>query len=152
MCRSWLRHCRTNGAQDVEGYKGLIARPYESVNRAMPGSYYSDAERTIYLTYYLLMEDISKYDELFQQQREFISYEFFAEHVGHLEYDDLVYGTHKLSELVAKVPQTKEGLTRFLYEIILRLRRTTPCCPRSSTSSSLVIHLLSQHCGSWPSS
>ena len=115
-----LRHCRTNVAQDVEGYKGLIARPYESVNRAMPGSYYSDAERTIYLTYYLLMEDISKYDELFQQQRKFISYEFFAEHVGHLEYDDLVYGTHKLSELVAKVPQTKEGLTRFLYEIILR--------------------------------
>ena len=33
-----LRHCRTNVAQDVEGYKGLIARPYESVNRAMPGS------------------------------------------------------------------------------------------------------------------
>jgi len=34
-----LRHCATtNIAQDVEGYKSLIARPYESVNRAMPGS------------------------------------------------------------------------------------------------------------------
>ena len=59
-----LRHCRTNITQDIEGYKSLIARPYESVNRAMPGSYYSDVERTIYLTYYLLMEDIPKYDEL----------------------------------------------------------------------------------------
>ena len=64
-----LRHCSTNIAQDVEGYKSLIARPYESVNRAMPGSYYSDVERTIYLTYYILMEDTSKYDELFQQAR-----------------------------------------------------------------------------------
>ena len=35
----------------------------------MPGSYYSDVERTIYLTYYILMEDTSKYDELFQQAR-----------------------------------------------------------------------------------
>ena len=25
-------------SQDIEGYKSLIARPYESVNRAMPGS------------------------------------------------------------------------------------------------------------------
>ena len=33
----------------------------------MPGSYYSDVERTIYLTYYILMEDIAKYNELFQQ-------------------------------------------------------------------------------------
>ena len=40
--------------QDVAGYKSLIARPYESVNRAMPGSYYSDVERTLYLTYYIL--------------------------------------------------------------------------------------------------
>eukprot|EP00959_Pyramimonas_sp_CCMP1952_P361186 7564302-Pyramimonas_sp.AAC.1 len=56
-----LRHCATNIAHDVEGYKSLIARPYESVNRAMPGSYYSDVERTIYLTYYILMEDIAKY-------------------------------------------------------------------------------------------
>jgi hypothetical protein len=31
------------------------------VNRAMPGSYYSDVERTIYLTYYILMEDLAKY-------------------------------------------------------------------------------------------
>ena len=34
-----LRHCATNIAQDIEGYKSLIARPYESVNRAMPGSH-----------------------------------------------------------------------------------------------------------------
>jgi hypothetical protein len=62
-----LRHCSTNVAHDIAGYKSLIARPYESVNRAMPGSYYSDVERTIYLTYYILVEDIAKYDELFQQ-------------------------------------------------------------------------------------
>jgi len=35
-----LRHCSTNISHDIEGYKSLIARPYESVNRAMPGSYY----------------------------------------------------------------------------------------------------------------
>jgi hypothetical protein len=29
---------------------------YESVNRAMPGSYYSDVERTIYLTFVILTE------------------------------------------------------------------------------------------------
>ena len=56
-----LRHCGTNLAQDLEGYKALIARPYESVNRAMPGSYYSDVERTIYLTYYVMFEDTRKY-------------------------------------------------------------------------------------------
>jgi len=32
---------------------------------AMPGSYYSDVERTLYLTYYILMHDIEKYDDLF---------------------------------------------------------------------------------------
>ena len=62
-----LRHRSTNVAHDISGYRSLIARPYESVNRAMPGSYYSDVERTIYLTYYILVEDIAKYDELFQQ-------------------------------------------------------------------------------------
>ena len=35
----------------------------------MPGSYYSDVERTIYLTYFIMMEDTAKYDELFQQER-----------------------------------------------------------------------------------
>ena len=84
-----LRHCTTNIAQDVEGYKSLIARPYESVNRAMPGSYYSDVERTIYLTFYILMEDTAKYDELFQQERKFISFEYFSQHIRHVEYDDL---------------------------------------------------------------
>lgn len=31
----------------------------------MSGSYYSDVERTIYLTYYILMEDTEKYNDLF---------------------------------------------------------------------------------------
>jgi hypothetical protein len=115
-----LRHCSSNIAHDVEGYKSLIARPYESVNRAMPGSYYSDVERTIFLTYCILMEDIEKYDELFQQERKFISFEYWSAHVRSLDYDDLVYGHDLLSQLVAKHPETKPGLTRFLYEIILR--------------------------------
>ena len=115
-----LRHCSTNIAHDVEGYKSLIARPYESVNRAMPGSYYSDVERTIFLTFVILNEDISKYDELFQQERKFISFEYWSAHVSQLDYDDLVYGQDRLSELVAKFPETKEGLVRYLYEIILR--------------------------------
>ena len=115
-----LRHCNTNVAQDVEGYKSLIARPYESVNRAMPGSYYSDVERTIYLTYYILMEDTPKYDELFQQERKFISFEYYSAHIRHVDYDDLVYGNSPLSALVTRHPETKDGLTRFLYEIVLR--------------------------------
>jgi len=142
-----LRHCSSNVAHDIEGYKSLIARPYESVNRAMPGSYYSDVERTIYLTYYILMEDVSKYDELFQQERKFINFEYFntylasaspasprqgggsgssprsprrTSHTAALDYDDLVYGSNSLSELVEKHPETKDGLTRFLYGIILR--------------------------------
>jgi len=99
-----LRHCSTNTSHDIEGYKSLIARPYESVNRAMPGSYYSDVERTIYLTYYILMEDTAKYDELFQQERKFITFEYFTTHVPQLDYDDLVYGHDCLSELVTKFP------------------------------------------------
>ena len=31
-----------------------------------------------------------------------------------------MYGHDKLSELVAKFPETRDGLTRFLYEIVLR--------------------------------
>ena len=115
-----LRHCATNTAQDVAGYKSLIARPYESVNRAMPGSYYSDVERTLYLTYYILQEDMAKYDDLFQQERKFLSFEYYSAHVRVLEYDDLVYGQLSLSALVTKHPAVKDGLTRFLYEIILR--------------------------------
>ena len=97
-----LRHCSSNVAHDVEGYKSLIARPYESVNRAMPGSYYSDVERTIYLTYYILMEDVAKYDELFQQERKFISFEYFSEHIPGFDYDDLVYGNDQLSTIVTQ--------------------------------------------------
>ena len=139
-----LRHCSSNVAHDVEGYKSLIARPYESVNRAMPGSYYSDVERTIYLTYYLLMEDIAKYDQLFQEERKFVTFEYFnafvypeemrdvpemtrtnsglsrTASIHTLDFDDLVYGLDPLSVIVGKYPETKDGLTRFLYEIILR--------------------------------
>eukprot|EP00966_Prymnesium_polylepis_P187054 4336307-Prymnesium_polylepis.1 len=38
------------------------------------------------------MEDLAKYDELFQQERKFISYEYSSAHVNSLDYDDLVYG------------------------------------------------------------
>lgn len=65
-------------------------------------------------------QDVSKYDELFQQERKFLSFEYFKTHVRHLDYDDLVYGDDPLSSLVAKHPETKEGLTRYLYETILR--------------------------------
>lgn len=44
----------------------------------MPGSYYSDVERTIFLTYCCLVEDGAKYDELFQQERKFISFEYWC--------------------------------------------------------------------------
>ena len=40
--------------------------------------------------------------------------------MGYLDFDDLVYGLDPLSVLVLKHPETKDGLTRFLYEIILR--------------------------------
>eukprot|EP00536_Pseudo-nitzschia_multiseries_P000059 jgi/Psemu1/321429/estExt_fgenesh1_pg.C_20043 len=116
-----LRHCNTNISHDIEGYKSLIARPYESVNRAMPGSYYSDVERTIYLTYVILTEDISKYNELFQGERKFITFEYWNEHFCHqLDFDDLVYGHDNLSEICDKHPETVNGLAKFLYEIILR--------------------------------
>ena len=116
-----LRHCATNISHDIEGYKALIARPYESVNRAMPGSYYSDVERTIYLTYVILTEDVAKYDGLFQAERKFITFEYWNTHFIHqLDFDDLVYGHETLSEIVEKHPGTKDGLARYLYEIILR--------------------------------
>ena len=76
----------------------------------MPGSYYSDVERTIYLTYVILTEDISKYDELFQAERKFISFEYWNSHFVHqLDYDDLVYGHEKLSEIVDKHKKMKDG-------------------------------------------
>lgn len=116
-----LRHCSSNVAHDIEGYKALIARPYESVNRAMAGSYYSDVERTIYLTYVCLKEDIAKYDELFQSERKYISFEYWSEYFLHyIEYDDLVYGHEKLSQIYEQHPEVQDGLTRYLYEIILR--------------------------------
>jgi hypothetical protein len=58
--------CKTPGCGYVDRDEGQRTSP-SSVNRAMPGSYYSDVERTIYLTYYILVEVIAKYDELFQQ-------------------------------------------------------------------------------------
>lgn len=87
----------------------------------MPGSYYSDVERTIYLTYVILTEDVAKYDELFQSERKFISFEYWSTQFIHqLDFDDLVYGHEKLSEIIAKHPETRDGLSRYLYEIILR--------------------------------
>ena len=56
----------------------------------------------------------------FLQERKFISFEYFNAHVRHLDYDDLVYGQDCLSALVVKYPAIKDGLTRYLYEIILR--------------------------------
>lgn len=99
----------------------MIARPYESVNRAMPGSYYSDVERTIFLTFVILSEDVEKYDELFQAERKFITFEYWQEHFLHLlDYDDLVYGHERFSEITAKHPEAVDGLQRYLYGIILR--------------------------------
>jgi len=116
-----LRHCTSNIIHDIEGYKCLIARPYESVNRAMPGSYYSDVERTIFLTFVILSEDIGKYDDLFQAERKFITYDYWSEHFLHLiEFDDLVYGHDKLSEICTIHHGIKDGLIGFLFEIILR--------------------------------
>lgn len=115
-----LRHCSTSISHDIEGYKALIARPYESVNRAMPGSYYSDVERTIFLTYVILSEDIAKYDELFQGERKFITFEYWKEYLSELDFDELVYGHDRLSEIAEKHPNTMSGLIRFLYVIILK--------------------------------
>ncbi len=115
-----LRHCSTSISHDIEGYKALIARPYESVNRAMPGSYYSDVERTIFLTFVILSEDIAKYDELFQGERKFITFEYWKEHLSELDFDELVYGHDRLSEIAEKHPNTLSGLIRFLYVIILK--------------------------------
>lgn len=116
-----LRHCTSNILHDIEGYKSQIARPYESVNRAMPGSYFSDVERTIYLTYVILSEDIAKYDALFQSERKYISFEYWKLHLlGHFDFDDLVYGHDKLSEIIKKHPELRDGLIRYLYLVILR--------------------------------
>lgn len=115
-----LRHCVTGISHDIEGYKALIARPYESVNRAMPGSYYSDVERTIFLTFVILSEDIAKYDELFQGERKFITFEYWKEYLAELDFDELVYGHDKLSEVAEKHPNTLSGLIQFLYGIILK--------------------------------
>lgn len=86
----------------------------------MPGSYYSDVERTIFLTFVILSEDIAKYDELFQGERKFITFEYWKEHLEELDFDELVYGHDKLSEIAEKHPNTLKGLIQFLYGIILK--------------------------------
>jgi hypothetical protein len=87
----------------------------------MPGSYFSDIERTIYLTFVILSEDVAKYNDLFQNERKFITFDYWSTHFLHqLDFDDLVYGHEKLSEIVRKHPETKDGVSRFLFEIILR--------------------------------
>lgn len=58
---------------------------------------------------------------MFQAERKYISFEYWNAHFVHLlEYDDLVYGHEKLSQIYEQHPETRDGLTRFLYEIILR--------------------------------
>lgn len=87
----------------------------------MPGSYYSDVERTIFLTFVILSEDVEKYDELFHAERKFITFEYWKEHFLHqLDYDDLVYGHERFSEITFKHPEAVDGLQRYLYGIILR--------------------------------
>ena len=86
----------------------------------MPGSYYSDVERTIFLTFVILSEDIAKYDELFQGERKFITFEYWKEYLEELDYDELVYGHDRLSEIADKHPNMLGGLIRFLYVIILK--------------------------------
>ena len=54
------------------------------------------------------MEDTAKYDELFQQERKFISFEYYNAHVRHVDYDDLVYGTRALG-LVRSTPRPRTG-------------------------------------------
>ena len=93
----------------------MIARPYASVNRAMPGSYYSDVERTIYLTYYILMEDTDKYNDLFQQERKYITFDYYNQFIKKIEYDDLIYGTSHLCTIIEQFPEIKVGLTKYLY-------------------------------------
>ena len=53
------------------GYRGLITRRYEFVKRALPGFCYCYVERTIYVTYYVLMEDSAKYDAFFAEEHKF---------------------------------------------------------------------------------
>ena len=49
----------------------MITWGYEFVKRAMPGFCYRDVERTIYVTYYVLMEDRAKYDAFFAEKHKF---------------------------------------------------------------------------------
>lgn len=75
----------------------------------------------MFLTYVILLEDIAKYDDLFQQERKFISFEYWNTHFIHqLDFDDVVYGHETLSTIVSKHPNMRDGLNRYLFEIILR--------------------------------
>ena len=75
----------------------------------MPGSYYSDVERTIYLTYYILMEDIAKYDELFQQERKFITFEYFTRTSATSTTTTSSTATTSALGAGREVPETKDG-------------------------------------------
>lgn len=66
------------------------------------------------------MHDLEKYDELFQQERKFITFEYFNEFICMLDYDELVYGNENLCLYVEKEPLSKNGITRYLYQIILK--------------------------------
>ena len=71
--------------------------------------------------WYTCRASVPRYDELFQQERKFISFEYWQAHVcGTLDYDDLVYGRHQLTALVKAHPSVKLGLVRYLFAVILR--------------------------------
>ena len=44
----------------------------------------------------------------------------YPKRIPQLDFDDLVYGHDNLSEICEKHPETRNGLAKFLYEIILR--------------------------------
>ena len=85
----------------------------------MPGSYYSDVERTIYLTYYILREDVSKFDNLFQSERKFITFDYYSQFIRHIDFDELIYCNTGLHHVLESHPDAKVGIIKYLYSIIL---------------------------------
>jgi hypothetical protein len=66
--------------------------------------------------------DVAKYNELFQAERKFITYEYWQEHLHHsFDFDDLIYG-HETLQTLTEIgrPETIYGLQKYLYDIILR--------------------------------
>ena len=117
------RHCAiVRRTSPGLGWVSLTHRGRTKASTAMPGSYYSDVERTIYLTYYVLLEDVQKYDALFKEERSFYpSSTFRVPKESGVEYDDLVYGHDPLSHIIELHPATKDGLTSFLQIVLKRM-------------------------------